>query len=194
MRIVAGQARGRKLVAPSGRDVRPTADRVREALFSALGTAVEGARVLDLFAGSGALGLEALSRGAASALFVDSSGRALEAVRRNLDATGFAERARVIRGDALRVLSRLRRDGARFDLVFLDPPYASELRSSALDRLAEPGLLDRSARVVIEQRADQPVPAIAGLRIIASKRYGGTALTLMEASDDPAPEQTKDEK
>jgi 16S rRNA (guanine(966)-N(2))-methyltransferase RsmD len=191
MRIVAGQARGRKLVAPSGRDVRPTSDRVREALFSSLGAVVEGARVLDLFAGSGALGLEALSRGAASAVFVDSSVRALDAVRRNLEATGFAERAQVVRGDALRVLDRLGSGTERFDLVFVDPPYRSDLRVSAPERLAARGLLGPGARVVLEHAAGADPPTIAGLRIIASKRYGGTALTVMEAPEDPAPEQTR---
>ena len=194
MRIVAGLAKGRRLVAPSGRDVRPTSDRVREALFSSLGAAVEGARVLDLFAGSGALGLEALSRGAASCVFVDDSRRALDAVRRNLVATGFGDRCDVIRGDALVTLERLATDRARFGLVFLDPPYASGLGAAALERLASPGLLVPAARVVFEHPVDRAQQAIPGLRIIASKRYGGTALTLMEASDDPAPEQTRDPK
>ncbi|MBW2276408.1 MAG: 16S rRNA (guanine(966)-N(2))-methyltransferase RsmD [Deltaproteobacteria bacterium] len=194
MRVVAGQAKGRKLVAPSGRDVRPTSDRVREALFSTLGTAVAGARVLDLFAGSGALGLEALSRGASVAVFVDNSRRAVDAVRRNLEATGFGECARVIPGDALVVLDRLGGERSAFDLVFLDPPYKSGLRLPALERLAALDLLAPSARVVAEHPVDQELQVIAGLRIIASKRYGGTALTLMVAPDDPTPEQKKDSK
>jgi len=194
MRIVAGQSKGRKLVAPSGRDVRPTSDRVREALFSSLGQAVVGARVLDLFAGSGALGLEALSRGAAAATFVDSSGRALDAVRRNIEKTGFDELARVLRLDALQGLDLLHREGARFDLVFLDPPYTGELAVTATERLVGRGLLAAGARVVVEHPAGRELPPTAGLRIIASKRYGGTALTVMEAPDDPAPEQTKDFK
>jgi 16S rRNA (guanine966-N2)-methyltransferase len=185
MRIVAGRARGRKLAVPPGRGVRPTSDRVREALFSSLGRAVEGARVLDLFAGSGALGLEALSRGAASAVFVDSARRAREALARNLSATGFEPLARVIAGDALKSLEQLAREGARFDLVFLDPPYAADLCSRALERLGALGLLAPRAQVVAEHPAGEGPQPIAGLRIIAVKRYGGTSLTLLEAPDGP---------
>jgi 16S rRNA (guanine966-N2)-methyltransferase len=185
MRIVAGRARGRKLAVPPGRGVRPTSDRVREALFSSLGRAVEGARVLDLFAGSGALGLEALSRGAASAVFVDSARRAREALARNLSTTGFEPLARVIASDALEALQWLAREGARFDLVFLDPPYAADLRSRALERLGSLGLLAPSARVVAEHPTGEGPQAIAGLRIIAVKRYGDTSLTLMEAPGGP---------
>lgn len=185
MRIVAGRARGRRLVVPPGRDVRPTSDRVREALFSSLGSAVDGARVLDLFAGSGALGLEALSRGAASAVFVDSARRAREALARNLSATGFEPLARVIAGDALGALERLAREGARFELVFVDPPYAADLGPRALERLGSLGLLAPGARVVAEHRTGGGPQAIAGLRIIAVKRYGGTSLTLMEAPAGP---------
>lgn len=185
MRIVAGRARGRKLAVPPGRDVRPTSDRVREALFSSLGRSVDGAHVLDLFAGSGALGLEALSRGAASAVFVDSARKALEALARNLSGTGFEALARVIPGDAFGALDRLAREGVRFDLVFLDPPYTSDLRSRALERLGSLDLLAPGARVVAEHPAGEGTAAIAGLRIIGVKRYGGTSLTLMETPGEP---------
>jgi len=194
MRIVAGQARGRKLAAPPGREVRPTSDRVREALFSILGPAVRGARVLDLFAGSGALGIEALSRGAAHAVFVDRAGAAVATVRRNLEATGFTARARVVRADALRALDRLGREGAAFDLAFVDPPYSGGLREAALARLVARGVLAAAGRVVVEHATGAEPPVIACLRIIASKRYGGTALTLMEAPGEPAPEQARDSK
>jgi 16S rRNA (guanine966-N2)-methyltransferase len=123
MRIVAGTYRGRRLAAPRGRDVRPTADRVREALFSILGP-IDGLVVLDLFAGTGAMGLEALSRGAASATFVEIDRQAHEVVRRNIDATIAGERrdTDLIKGDAARVVRSLALAGRRFDLVFFDPP------------------------------------------------------------------------
>ena len=118
MRVIAGSAKGRRLRSPRGRDTRPMASRAREALFSSLGDAVVGARVLDLFAGSGSLGIEALSRGAAAATFVEKAKPALDSLRANLDATGFA--GEVIAGDVGAVVARL--DGA-FDLVFVDPPF-----------------------------------------------------------------------
>src|SRR5256885_16377821 len=120
MRVVAGEYRGRRLKAPAGTDTRPTADRVREALFNILGD-VSGAVVLDLYAGSGALGIEALSRGAAAATVVDRDERALAAVRADLEALGAV--ARVARSDAIAFLKR--QDGAGYDLIFVDPPYDS---------------------------------------------------------------------
>ncbi|MBM4371893.1 MAG: RsmD family RNA methyltransferase, partial [Deltaproteobacteria bacterium] len=122
MRVIAGIYRGHPITAPAGPAVRPTADRVREALFSILGSRTEGATVLDLFCGTGALGIEALSRGAARAVFVDGSPRSLAALRRNLDRLGIAG-ARVLHGRVEEALPRVEREGERFGLVFLDPPY-----------------------------------------------------------------------
>ncbi len=126
MRVVAGSARGRRLEAPEGESTRPTGDRVREAVFNSLHSlgAVEDATVLDLFAGSGALGIEALSRGAAHATFVDTDRRAIGAIEANLAATGLAERATVLRADADSVVARAVAEGRRWDLALLDPPYA----------------------------------------------------------------------
>ncbi|MBJ7333945.1 MAG: 16S rRNA (guanine(966)-N(2))-methyltransferase RsmD, partial [Thermoleophilia bacterium] len=123
MRIVAGQHRSRRLVTPPGKGVRPTSDRAREAIFASLGAAVIDARVLDLFAGSGALGLEALSRGASSCHFVERNAEALEALRTNLETLGESEHARVERGNAMTVLQRLADVGDQFELVLVDPPY-----------------------------------------------------------------------
>jgi 16S rRNA (guanine966-N2)-methyltransferase len=120
VRIIAGAHKGRRLVAPPGRGTRPTSDRVREALFSILGARVEDARVLDLFAGSGALGIEALSRGAAAATFVESDAAAVRAIRANLEAIDGGE---VVRRDVRAFLRTARDDGRQYDLVFLDPPY-----------------------------------------------------------------------
>lgn len=170
MRVVAGTARGRRLQAPAGSSTRPTADRVREATFNALGSlgVVEDATVLDLFAGSGALGIEALSRGAASATFVDSDGRAIDAVRANLAATGLAERSTVVRSDALRFLA-----GAtdRFDLALLDPPYAF----AEDDWTTLLGTLDAGV-VVVESDREFGLPE--PWRVLRSKRYGGTVLRI----------------
>jgi 16S rRNA (guanine966-N2)-methyltransferase len=174
MRIVAGSRKGARIFAPKGRDTRPTSDRVREAAFSILGS-VDGLTVLDLFAGSGALGLEALSRGAASATFVESDPAALEAIERNL-AKLELERARVVRSDAVKHLART---PERYDLVFLDPPY--EMVESLRMPLAEhlPRVLADGGLVVFETAAgvqpDLPLP------VHSTRRHGSTQLTVYEA-------------
>ena len=132
MRILSGSARGRPLKGPKGPGIRPTADRVRETLFNVLGQYLEGGEVLDLFAGTGALALEALSRGAARAVLVDSGREALGLIRENAAALGFAERCEVLPSDALRALEHLGREGRRFALVFADPPYAQKVIADLL--------------------------------------------------------------
>ena len=149
MRVTGGALGGRRLRAPARGPVRPTADRVREALFARLG-GLAGARVLDLYAGSGALGIEALSRGAVSAHFVERAAPVLQVLRANLEALALAQAARVLRGDACSVVRRLARDGTQFDLVLVDPPYASSEASRALRALAESGILAPGAVVVVE--------------------------------------------
>ena len=174
MRIVAGRFGGRRLVAPAGAATRPTSDRVREALFSVLGDAVRDARVLDLFAGSGALGLESISRGAASAVFVDRSERAVAAVRANLDALGIE--ADVRRMDARTALRTASARGEAYDLVFLDPPYrrAAGLGRELSDAL--PGLLAPGARVVSE--SDRRAPLELALACTDERRYGDTLIRI----------------
>lgn len=174
MRVVAGRFGGRSLIAPRGSATRPTSDRVREALFSILGDAVVGARVLDLFAGSGALGLEALSRGASEAMFVDSSGAAVAAIRRNLETLDVE--AEVRRQDALSYLSGASRDARQYDLVFLDPPYRRAIAlgpelSAALSPLLAPG-----AWVVAE--SDRRAPLELDLALLDERRYGDTLIRI----------------
>jgi 16S rRNA (guanine966-N2)-methyltransferase len=194
LRVIAGEAGGRRLVAPKG-DVRPTADRVKESLFAALGAdRIEGAIVLDLYAGSGALGIEALSRGAASAVFVDKDRRAHEALRTNLATTGFAARAQVRQSPVASFLGRPApgletgpekgpETGSRFDLVFLDPPYdlaAAEL-ARALEGLARPGVLAEAATVVIETRRDVAPVLPPDWSVGWTRTYGDTLLTVATA-------------
>ncbi|MGH2834931.1 MAG: 16S rRNA (guanine(966)-N(2))-methyltransferase RsmD [Solirubrobacteraceae bacterium] len=177
MRVIAGSLRGRRLSAPSGRDTRPTSDRVREALFSMLGD-IDDMRVLDLFAGTGALGIEALSRGAAQALFVELEHAALRALRGNLDALGLAAPQAAVRaGDALAVLRDARNERETYDLVFVDPPYAraGELESP-LARLL-PGVLESSGgRVVVE--SDRRAPLKLPLEPLRERRYGDTLIAI----------------
>ncbi|MGE0880366.1 MAG: 16S rRNA (guanine(966)-N(2))-methyltransferase RsmD [Acidimicrobiia bacterium] len=173
MRVVAGEARGRRLVAPPGTATRPTSDRVREAIFNALTSldVLDGALVLDAFAGSGALGIEALSRGARHCVFVERDRSAAAVVRQNLEATGLADRAEVIVGDGDVAV------GARaWDLVLLDPPYAFEAWMPLLDRVGD-------AHVVIESDREPELPA--AWRIIRVKRYSGTVVMFARRADDP---------
>jgi 16S rRNA (guanine(966)-N(2))-methyltransferase RsmD len=174
--------------------VRPTADRVREALFSALGTSVEGARVLDLFAGSGALGLEALSRGAAFAVFVDRAPPAVAALGRNVAALGAGAGCRILRREALAALAELGAAGERFDLMFLDPPYATDLVERALGGIAARGLLAPGGAVVVEHQRDRVPPAAADLRYRWTRRYGDSALTLFDAPDGTDPTEQEMEQ
>ena len=176
MRIIAGSAKGRRLVAPDTPATRPATDRVREALFSSIGSLVEGARVLDLYAGSGSYGLEALSRGAASALFVENGRKAVEALRRNLTDLGIGG---VV---AVAPVSRFLRDAnATFDLVFVDPPW--DLSSDVLSE--EFALLDRllatDAVVVASRRKMDPAPIHPGnWRVATDRRHGDTRILRYE--------------
>jgi len=185
MRVIAGRLRGRRLVAPRGLATRPTSDRVREALFSALGP-VGGARVLDLFAGTGALGIEALSRAAARAVFVESARPALAALRENLAALDLRDAARVVAQPAARAAAALGAEGP-FDLIFADPPYAALAEVPPLvAALASAGALAPGARFVLEHASRDAAPALPGLSGRPSRTYGDTAVTIYDA-DAPAP-------
>lgn len=195
MRIVAGTFRGRRLAAPRGRDVRPTADRVREALFSILGD-IQGLEVLDLFAGTGAMGLEALSRGAATATFVELDRQAHEVVRRNIDATVTGDRSHVelIKGEASRVVRSLALADRRFDLVFFDPPYDSTAELVDATRTTLPTICATPARVVLEvatRHRDVIASAAEGWggEVELERAYGDTVVGIIaldgRRADDP---------
>jgi 16S rRNA (guanine966-N2)-methyltransferase len=174
MRVIAGEFGGRRLASARAAGLRPTADRVREALFSILGSAVEDARVLDLYAGTGALALEALSRGARSATCVERSTGALRALERNVRDLGLEERVTIERGDALAYARRQQGQEDRFDLVFCDPPYAEPLEP-VLEGVVAPGWWTTAA--VVEHAASRGPAAPPGLEA-DSRRYGDTGLTI----------------
>jgi len=179
MRVIAGQAKGRPLKSVPGDTTRPTTDKVKEALFSMIGPYFDGERVLDLFAGTGGLGIEALSRGAGSAVFVDANARSVEVVRRNLETVGMSERAEVYRNDAVRAIKALGRKGAPFDLIFLDPPYAMEAADRLLGELAERGLAADGAVAVLEHAASRTYPErFSGYGLIKRAVYGEAALSI----------------
>jgi 16S rRNA (guanine966-N2)-methyltransferase len=176
VRIIAGEKRGTKIFAPKGHDTRPTGDRVREAAFNLIGP-VDGAKVLDLFAGAGGYGLEALSRGAASAVFAESDPAAAAAIRQNLAKLGFTG-ATLLRRDALQVLAEEAGAGRRYDLVLLDPPY--RMYSSLQDRIALylPAVLAEDGLAVVETHAREEPELPLAKR--TSRRYGSARLTLFE--------------
>lgn len=176
MRVVSGDLGGRKLVTPDGSDTRPTSDRVREAMFNSLFSldAIEGARVLDAFAGSGALGIEALSRGALHATFVETGRDALAALRENLEMLQLGAQGRVVPGDALVHLERTAVEERHYDLVLLDPPYGFDQWGELL------AAVPVGARVVIESDREVVVPD--WWEVHRRKRYGGTVVTLATAS------------
>lgn len=187
MRVIAGIAKGHRLVAPPGGDVRPTSDRTKEALFSILQPVVVRASVLDLFAGAGSLGIEALSRGAARATFVDRSRRALEVVERNLQATRLEERASLVRGEAREAL-RGDLPGAPFDVALLDPPYRIE--PGALEEVlaALVGRLAPGATISVELSTHGGAPRWpAGVLVEEPRRYGDTRLHLARRREEVDP-------
>ena len=173
MRIITGSARGAKLKTPKGMDTRPTADRVKESLFNILGGRVAGCQVLDIFAGTGNLGLEALSRGAAAAVFIDRA--TADLIKENAAHTHLSAQADVRRGDVFAGLSRLAADGKQFDLVFCDPPYHKGLWERALAFLDVSPLLTARAIVVIEHGVDEnDIPPLQSLSLRRNQAYGRT--------------------
>jgi 16S rRNA (guanine(966)-N(2))-methyltransferase RsmD len=180
MRVIAGTARGRPLVAPRGTGTRPITDRVKETLFGILGDRVIDARVLDLYAGSGSIGIEALSRGAAACDFVEHDRRAVAAIRENLQRAGVAERGSVHATDVLRFLGGS--GDARFELVIMDPPYDERAILAPLERLS--GRLAAGATVVVKHHWRTPVPVPAGLASWRERRFGETTLTFLDATDE----------
>lgn len=183
MRVVAGRFGGRRLKAPPGGGTRPTVERVREALFSILGSSVSGARVLDCYAGSGSLGIEALSRGAAHAVFVDKGRAAADVIRENLATVGVAQPsgARILQRSLETCGPALRQLGP-FDLVLVDPPFAAVRDGSALKALAtvvSAGVLSNEALVVFEVPSDQSNPVVAGLWEESARQYGDTRLVFL---------------
>ena len=171
MRIIAGRWRGHRLKALRGREVRPTTDRVREAWMAAVGADVMDARVLDLFAGSGAVGLEALSRGAEEVVFVERSRRALQTLRANIRLLGATDSCKVVTGEAMGFAGRLK--PGEFDLVFADPPYDRGLAEELLRLFADRGF---ARQLWVEHRSSEAMPGLRGLR---QRRYGDTTLSTL---------------
>lgn len=182
MRVITGSARGRRLLELEGTETRPTTDRVKEGIFNIIQFDIEGRRVLDLFAGTGQLGIEALSRGAASAVFVEQRRDAANLVRENLKLTGLAERGRVVCTEALSFLAGA---GERFDLIFLDPPYAAGLWESALEVISRFDILANHGIIVCESPLEREMPAVEPpCRLHRTYRYGKIKITTYHREED----------
>ncbi|MGH7834780.1 MAG: 16S rRNA (guanine(966)-N(2))-methyltransferase RsmD [Candidatus Binatia bacterium] len=187
MRVIGGKAKGRRLKAPKGRALRPTGGRVKEALFDILPHDLTGRRVLDLFAGTGALSLEALSRGAPEALLVDFSRAAARAIQENAESLGFSDRSTVWAAPALQAIRRLSRKGESFDLIFLDPPYEKDKVGETLRAVGNAGILRAGGVVVVEHSVREPVARQFGALILTDqRRYGTTVLSFFGARNEPA--------
>jgi len=178
MRVIAGGARGRTIRSARGRAMRPTASKVRETLFNLIGPDIEGCRFLDLCAGSGSVGIEALSRGAAAAVLVDNHPTAITLINRNLSDLGMSSRAVVVRRDAVGALSHLARRGQVFDEVFLDPPYDSDVASRCLRSRKWLDIMSPLGRIFVEHRSGTVWPPLPGWRVEDSRKFGETALTV----------------
>jgi len=186
LRVISGQAKGHPLKAVPGSGTRPTTDKVKEALFSIIGPYFnEEDRVLDLFAGTGGLGIESLSRGAGSAVFVDSNPQSVEIVRRNLESTRLAGKASVFRNEARRALKALEKSGRPFDLIFLDPPYAMKDCDALLTEMAGKGLVADAAIAVVEHDPQVVYPeTFGGFERTRYATYGDIALSIYRYTEE----------
>ncbi len=181
MRIIAGSAKGRRLVPLKGTGIRPTSDKIRQAVFNILDREWSGTTILDLFAGTGALGIEALSRGASMAVFVDDDAYANEIIRKNLLLCGFAEQSRIFRRDPLHGLGFVKHLNLRFDVIFADPPYRLGLAQKTVGVLSQTDLLEASGIVVVECDKRESLSSPAGMCLTRGRRvYGDTMVSFFE--------------
>ena len=202
MRIISGKARGREIAAPKGFETRPVTDMIRESLFNIWQFDIEDAAFLDLFSGSGCMALEALSRGAASAVMVDASPEAVRVIRQNLARTGLDKcRNEVIKGDVFNVIGRFGRTGRRFDIVYLDPPFTVEsIFHPVMEALGDGKLLNEGGQIVIRSRKELTMPEQVGALVkVREKRYGISTVHFYEVAraddadaEDPAAENPGD--
>ena len=184
MRVTAGDLKGRRFRTPKGGRTRPTADQVRNALMDSLSPWLPGARFLDLFAGAGGVGIEALSRGAAEAVFVETDAAALRALRENLAALDLRSRGRILRQDVGKAIDRLALDGERFRLIFLDPPYDGLEALTTLDRLGAGDILEPRGLVLVQHMTKASLPESAGvLSRVKTRRFGETTLTFFRSGE-----------
>ncbi|WP_317856225.1 16S rRNA (guanine(966)-N(2))-methyltransferase RsmD [Chakrabartyella piscis] len=183
MRVIAGSAKGRKLQTIEGLNTRPTTDRIKETLFNIMAFDMPRKQFLDLFSGSGAIGIEALSRGAEQAVFVEQSAECVNIIKSNLEHTLLAENGRVLQMSVLDGLDKLASEGATFDIIFMDPPYAAGLSEATLEAIVAKGLLEKDGYIVLERSAEIPLPEVDGLSVLREKKYKTTVLSFLGFAD-----------
>ena len=184
VRVISGSARGLKLNTPSDDRVRPTTDRVKESMFNIVQDWVYDSQVLDLFAGSGALGIEALSRGASQAVFCDNSLDSIKIIKSNIEKARVADRSQIVSGDFKRCLRDMEAKNKSFDMIFVDPPYYKGLFEEVLDTIRSCKILKKDGIVIVEHDAKKPIGQVEGLEVYKEKKYGITMLTFYCLEDD----------
>lgn len=181
MRVISGYARGKKIKEPVDFDIRPTTDMVKESIFNIIQFYIEGRSVLDLFGGTGQLGIEALSRGASGAVFVDESRKSARLIKENLKATGLEENARVVIGDSLKYLE----NSEKFDIIFLDPPYATELLENAIEKVIKFDILKENGIIICESKIEKVLPEVPlPYRKNREYKYGKIKITTFTKNSD----------
>ncbi|MCI1959104.1 MAG: 16S rRNA (guanine(966)-N(2))-methyltransferase RsmD [Clostridia bacterium] len=177
MRVIAGSVRGHKLKAPEGRETRPTAERIKESLFNIIAPDLYDCCFLDLFSGSGSIGIEALSRGAKRAVFVDSSLQAAQIIEENIEHTKMEEKSRLLKIDVFKALDLLAENGELFDIIFIDPPYKSGLYKDVLQKIVLSGLLADNGYIISEHSSKDEIPSVNGLKSFRIKDYKTTRMS-----------------
>ena len=184
MRIVAGKLKSRILKYPKSKDVRPTMDRVRETIFNIIGSDIENAEVLDLFAGSGSMGIEAISRGAKHAVFVDSGAESIKSITVNCDNFGIAENADIYRQDVVQAIPALSGSKCRFDFIFVDPPYGGDLLKKTLIQLYQFDILSHRCIIIAEHGAGELIPENKIYKVFRCKRFGKTSVSFIKKTEE----------
>ena len=184
VRVISGSARGLKLNTPGDDRVRPTTDRVKESMFNIIQDWVYDSQVLDLFAGSGALGIEALSRGASQAVFCDNSLDSIKIIKSNIEKARVVDRSQIVSGDFKRCLRDMEAKNQSFDMIFVDPPYYKGLFEEVLDTIRSCKILKKDGIVIVEHDAKKPIGQVEGLEVYKEKKYGITMLTFYCLEDD----------
>jgi len=177
MRVISGNARGHKLTTPEGLDTRPTTDRIKESLFNIIAPDIYDCEFLDLFSGSGSIGIEALSRGAKKAVFVDSARKALDTIEHNLNHTKLADKAEIIRTEVLAAIKMLGSKNAKFDIIFMDPPYMSGLYKPTLMAILAADILNKDGYIIAEHPGKVELPVAEGFKLVRTKDYKTTVMS-----------------
>lgn len=185
MRVITGKAKGHKLNAPSGTKTRPTTDKVKESIFNIIGYIHEDAVVLDLFAGSGAMGIEFLSRGAKECIFIDADRNAVNVIKENLKKTRLMDQSKVFKTDVKKAIAKLKEKAMKFDFVFMDPPYGREFVEATLEQLLDADVLSEDVLIVVEHSNEEQLEECIGkLRVTDSRKYGISYVTFLEMKEE----------